>query len=122
MIKVGFGFPLSPRSRSVFAGRRCSSQFCSAVFPRGSSVRWGEKIFGQNMTLVTFRGALLIFRFCYGQFEETTLYWPSGRHRFSASVIPSVPLFVGPSMASVFGPVNSAHFVLVTRSGILWHR
>ena len=74
------------------------------------------------MTLVTFRGALLIFRFCYGQFEETTLYRPSGRHRFLASVIPSVPLFVGPSMASVFGPVKSAHFASVKPSGILWHR
>ena len=73
------------------------------------------------MTLVTFRGALLIFRFCYGQFEETTLYRPSGRHRFSASVIPSVPLFVGPSMASVFGPVNSVLLASVKPSGILWH-
>ena len=48
-------------------------------------------------------GALLIFRFFYGRFG----YYPvlaERRHRFSASAVPSIPRFGGPSTASVLQP------------------
>ena len=62
--------------------------------------------------LFVYGGALLIFRFCYGQFDDITLYWPSGRHRFSASVIPSVPLFCWPEHGIGFWPSRHCSFCI----------